>query len=312
MGMSSASSVNLTSLSAAQEIRAKQIITRLLDIREGDMSIGRLEFKAELIGYDPQTELRDAFIKFLTNIPAEVQSLGLEAALEPNYVKQTLTTFHDFHKRQNGSYPANYQMEDFFTGIAECFHEATDPTQKKSPFEVEQKNTPIKDVYGYNHANSGIELFVRSVSMFGNVSYRSSNHKMRDVWYYKFFLTEESAAASQRNDAIDNRVLNAFRRANNELDDVRSAKKHAALVSELLAYIVPNYQGFVKFLMVNDLESQAIKALFIEHDIEVVSFFDDKTKSAITIETARNIAEDFMSKDEALFRRYKVAFSQQN
>ena len=36
MGMSSASSVSLISLSAAQEIRAIQIITWLLDIREGE------------------------------------------------------------------------------------------------------------------------------------------------------------------------------------------------------------------------------------------------------------------------------------
>jgi len=36
MGMSSASSVSLTSLSAAQEIRVIQIITWLLDIREGE------------------------------------------------------------------------------------------------------------------------------------------------------------------------------------------------------------------------------------------------------------------------------------
>ncbi len=271
-----------------------------------------LEFKAELIGYAPQTELRDAFIKFLTNIPAEVQSLGLEAALDTGYVNQTITTFNDFHKRGNGYYPSFSELKNFFDGIAECFHEATDPTQKKSMYEMEQKTTPIKDVYGY-HYNSGIELFVRSVSMFGNVSYRSFNHKMKDVWhYYEFFLTEAAAAASQRNDAIDLRFFDAYRHANNELDDVRRAKKHAGLVSELLAYIVPNYQGFVKFLMVNDLESQAIKALFIEHDIEVSSFFDDKTKSAITIELARNIAEDFMSKDEALFRRYKFDFRERN
>jgi len=36
MGMSSASSVSLTSLSAAQEIRVIQTITWLLDIREGE------------------------------------------------------------------------------------------------------------------------------------------------------------------------------------------------------------------------------------------------------------------------------------
>jgi hypothetical protein len=36
MGMSSVSSVSLTSLSAAQEIRVRQIITWLLDIREAD------------------------------------------------------------------------------------------------------------------------------------------------------------------------------------------------------------------------------------------------------------------------------------
>ena len=39
MGMSSVLSVSLTSLSAAQEIRATQIIMRLLDIKEADADV---------------------------------------------------------------------------------------------------------------------------------------------------------------------------------------------------------------------------------------------------------------------------------
>ncbi len=79
MGMSSASSVSLTSLSAAQVIRATQIITRLLDIREGKpMKVIDYYLAAKVI-----------FIGILVRIFG--QSIPVAIAISPTHLRLTLS-----------------------------------------------------------------------------------------------------------------------------------------------------------------------------------------------------------------------------
>jgi hypothetical protein len=266
-------------------------------------------------------ELTVAYIKFLNRIRTEAQQLGLEKSLETDFINKIINTYSDFEKRLYEKYYQKKDVREISEIISECFHKRIHPDQRTSAEEA------IGDIYGYSlkeedefEGKSRIELFVRSVSIFGNVSYRSSNHKEKNVRYsYKFFLSAEAAATSQVNDGIDKRLYNEFTKVNAEIEKIRSehdnaqrAKKHAAQVIEMLAYTVPNFNGFVKFLMINDLEEKAIKILFIEHDIEVSSFFDDKTKAAITIDLARAIAKNFMSNDKELYNRCYIAFSERS